>query len=210
MKNRSLFASPLLLLIISASPLPAYTLGSILQTRICLPNITFYWLYHKLILKNEFGTIWNATMKKLFLAVLMLYFSASSNADIPDTLRTFIKADEPESLQYSLVQNSACLWADHEAKDVVEGVIKRSRISPSLGGGGSNKFYLSVVVTCSVLKSVANRDVYAIHFDVGYINANADVKYDRNYGGLVVTVVASKEQLLGDLKEYVESNNRFC
>ncbi len=70
-------------------------------------------------------------MKKLttfILTILLSSLPVIANAQLFDSLKKFITAEDPETLHYWYAHGSDCPWTEAEAKNVIEGVIKRCRI----------------------------------------------------------------------------------
>jgi hypothetical protein len=60
-----------------------------------------------------------------------------------------LKVTDPNELEYLYAQRgSDCPFTPQEAKNVIEGVIKRSRIRTAEGIGGNNDLYLNIEAIC--------------------------------------------------------------
>ena len=135
------------------------------------------------------------------LTILLSSLPVIANAQIFDGLKKFITAEDPETLHYWYNHGSDCPWTEAEAKNVIEGVIKRSRIKTEHGTGGPNKVYLNTTAGC-----LASSRGYAANFDVmfgDYDLATGALLYEYEYGGLLTT--PSKQFGLDSLKTFIEN-----
>ena len=144
-------------------------------------------------------------MKKLttfILTILLSFIPTIANAQLGDLFRAFITADDPETLHYWYRHYSDCPWTEAEAENVIEGVIKRSRIKTAHDLGGPNKVYLNTTARC--LGTSAGG--HAVNFDVkfgDYDSATGSLLFEYSYGGLLTT--PSKQFGLDSLKIYIEN-----
>jgi hypothetical protein len=138
-------------------------------------------------------------MKKLLTTITLLCFSVGANAQLIDEFKAFLKVTDPNVLEYYYVHDETeCLWAGSEARQIIEGVIKRSRIRTSEGIGGVNEIYLSVYVNCMAL---SDNFGYAAYFNVKY--GDYPLLYDRPYGGMLVGGINDKSRVLDSLQSMI-------
>lgn len=140
-------------------------------------------------------------MNKLAFAVLLFCSSTVAGAQqLSEQIAAFIKAEDPNALEYWYEQSPDCPWTDREAKNVIEGVIKRSRIKTAEGLGGPNRFNLDVKIRCMIISTGASGYVVDRRVMFGaspYLFAN-------NYGAIAVGARSDKQYFLGLLKEDIE------
>lgn len=137
-------------------------------------------------------------MKRLFFAILLVCFSSTLNAQVNEGLAIFIKADDPNTLEYFYVHDDTCPWSAEAAENVIEGVIKRSRINTREGLGGPNNFHLNVGVTCIENEGLGHAANLRIHY------ADLPVFHFWAYGSLIMFGADSKQYALDRLKNYIE------
>lgn len=82
---------------------------------------------------------------------------------------------------------------------MIEGVIKRSRITPGRGLASINDFYLDTSPHCFDLSKTADLEGHVVHFEVMY--GDYPLFYDKSYGTMGS---GSKEFLLNAFKSFLE------
>ena len=123
-----------------------------------------------------------------------------ANAQVSDSLKAFITADDPNTLEYWYTHDSECPWAEEEAKSVIEGVIKRSRIKTEHGTGGPNNVYLNNIARC--LEANVGGHVAFFNIMFGDYGARGSLLFEKPYGGILT--MPSKQFGLESLKSLVE------
>jgi len=131
------------------------------------------------------------------LTILLSSLPVIANAQVSFKVKTFITATDPETLHYWYTHGSECPWTEAEAENVIEGVIKRSRIKTEHNLGGPNKFYLNTTALC--LGTSAGG--HAVNFDVKF--ATGSLLFEHSYGSVLMT--SSKQFGLNQLKTYIEN-----
>ena len=139
-------------------------------------------------------------MNKLILTILLSCLPAIANAQLSDSLKAFITADDPETLEYWYTHNNECPWTEAEAENVIEGVIKRSRIKTEHGTGGPNKVYLNNVASC--LETNSGGHAVFLNIKFGEYGARGSLLYEKSYGGILT--MPSKQFGLDSLKIFIE------
>ena len=142
-------------------------------------------------------------MNRLTLAALLLCLSGAANTQIPNSLRAFIKADDPNTLEYYYADNTDCPWTEQEAQSVIEGVIKRSRINTAHGLGGPNNFYLSVVSSCLATGSSSMDTGYSVYHEIMF--GDFPFLHQKRYGNILSGAMNNNQFYLNALKMYVEN-----
>lgn len=139
-------------------------------------------------------------MNKLLTTIILLCFSVGANAQqLPPRYKAFLKVTDPNELPYWYSHDDKCPWTEPEAKQIIEGVIKRSRIRTRHDIGGVNDIYLDNKVFCLDLD---NNRGYAVHFNIGY--GDYPMLYEWAYGGLL-TGGTSKFFFLDSLQTMIEN-----
>ena len=145
-------------------------------------------------------------MKKLLTAITLLCFSVGADAQLTDRFKAFLKVTDPNELQYLYTHQSPdCPFTSQEAANVIEGVIKRSRIRTALGIGRNNAIYLNIESSCIEDNTTSGRVLgYSVFFDINF--GDGVMLYAKPYGNLLGGGVSSSRQFfLNSLQDYVEN-----
>ena len=139
-------------------------------------------------------------MKKLLTTIILLCFSVIANAQLSDSFVNFLKVNDPNLLEYYYSHSDECPWTEPEAKQIIEGVIKRSRIRTAHGLGFGNDLYLNIDANCLRL---TNGSGYAVVFNV--VDGSFPMLYENPYGGLLASGSNAKSYSLNTFKTMIEN-----
>ena len=136
------------------------------------------------------------------LTILLSSLPVIANAQVNGYLKAFITAEDPETLEYWYDHTADCTWTEVEAKNVIEGVIKRSRIKTEHGAGGPNRVFLNITARCLEITTRGHTAYLDVRFGE-YNSVRGSLLYEKSYGNLLTT--PSKQFGLNELKTYIEN-----
>ena len=111
---------------------------------------------------------------------MLFSHQAAHGADDPEWFKTAFKKDNPNELAYYAGSDDDCPIDDERVRDIVEGVLVRSRIKP-LGGTEwtSAPLYLSVMLNC--MKLEGNNPIFTMRIAFGKL-IPIPILYDHSFG----------------------------
>ena len=139
---------------------------------------------------------------KLIIKIILLCFAVGVNGQVPDALSAFIKVTEPDNFRYFYKQTTECPFTEQEAVNVVEGVVKRSRIRPYKMILPTS-LHLNLSTVC-IWNLVGDRVAgYSVMFNIRY--GDYPMLIEPDYGGLRIGSRDDKEFFLNSFTRYVEN-----
>jgi len=141
-------------------------------------------------------------MFRAWLVLLTAIFSPAVVAQLDDRFADFIRAEDPEVLGYWYSHDDACPWEKGEVTNLIEGIIKRSRIKPEPALGLTNGFYLNIDLAC-LEASIRARSI-GYMFEASVMYGDYPMLYEREYGALQVFPNDNPEYGFNNLRSYIE------
>ena len=138
-------------------------------------------------------------MNKLLITITLLCFSVGANAQLDENFKNFLKVTDPNELPYWYSHQDECPWTEPEAEQIIEGVIKRSRIRTRHSINEVSGIYLNVKTICM---DVGDNLGYATFFQIEY--GAYPMLYEKSYGGLLTGGSDSKSYFLDRLQTSIE------
>ena len=143
-------------------------------------------------------------MKKILIFTLLLFISPLLQAaeDYPDEFLKAIKVKNPDQLDVYYYAATECPLTKHELKELVSGVLIRSRVKPLLGVEWVfDSLYLNVALSCIERKST-NQWIYKFDIYFGRWDVEPPISYQSDYDSFGI---GPKQFIKDHVKENVEN-----
>lgn len=143
-------------------------------------------------------------MKNLLIAVTLLLLSSQVQpAEPPSWLYPTLKVDNPNELAVYVLADSKCPITTDELKEIVSGVLIRSRGKPLLGDEWLERsLFLEATVNCMKLDTPESSQIFNIGVQFGNYSVTPPVQYPTGYK---YVGIGSKDYIVSTYKSKVEA-----